>query len=205
MKDVAAEVDSPDLALPFAEAQLREGDAHLGHPPKRVHRGRGVPDGIPPGVHPLEPVVGCDQVVATSGGGDPEHERGAMVVVGVELDQKQVVRLHEGIATAAQQRNPGRIAVVHARADVKGVVGVRHPDLGALRRRQAVARPVAAKPGHGNRPLPHGIVQHAVKHRCGIGTHGGDRRRDHAVGVGERGVGGRPDLLRGLRAQCGGD
>ena len=106
MKDVTAEVDSPDLAGALPEAELREGNAHLRNPAERVHLRRGVPDRIPSRVHPFESVVGRDQVVATSRRCHPEDEGGAVIVVRVELDQEHVVRLHERVAPTTQQGDP---------------------------------------------------------------------------------------------------
>ena len=205
VQDVAAEVDPPDLAFALAEAELRKRYAHLGHPARRIDQGRGVPDGIPSRVHPLESVVGRDQVVAPPCRGHPEDEGCAVIVVRVELDQKQVVRLHEGIASSPQQRDPRRIAVVHARADIQRIVGVGHAHLGPLGCGKSVARPVTPKPGHRNRPLPDGFVEDAVEHGRRIRPHGRDRRRNDAVPVGQRRIGGHADLRRGLHADRGGE
>ena len=194
VEDVTPKIDPPHLALGLLEAQLGEGNLHLGDPPQRIDPGCGGPHRIPAGVDPLVTVVGGHQVVAAARGRDAEDEGRAVVVVRVDLDLELVVGLHEGVAPSAEFGDLAGVFVVHAGADVQRVVRVRDPHFGAFAGGVAVAGAVAPESGDGYGDLPDGVVQAAVEGGGGGGPDRGHGRGRVAVAVREGGVGGGGNL-----------
>src|SRR5690349_3092890 len=131
--DDPLELHPPGEHAVGTEAELAEGNAILGRPPRAVPRRGHAPDGVP------RVVVVLDRlhfVALHAGRVDVEAERGAMVVIAVEhhAEPVGVAKVH---VAAAEPRGYGT-RVVQPRAHIERLVVVEHANLGALRRRLAL-------------------------------------------------------------------
>ena len=146
-------------AVAGGEAQLAEGDGHLGGPTPVVDDGGRVPDRVPGGILAVavarEGDVGLD-----AGGVDLEAEGGALVEVAVDQDGDAVAV--ELVAARDAAHDAGRLAVVAAHQQIEVPVVVHHLELGGLARHGAAVGlalgKIAAPPGF----LPAGVVAAAV-------------------------------------------
>ena len=202
--DKARDLKPPGLPGFLRIAQLRERNAELRDPAPVVDPRAPLPHGVPADVG--LGVVEAEQVALDAGRVEPEHERGAPIVIGVEAHVDPVRRrvLVPPGQPADDQRRPG---VVRANPDVHRDVVIQDAKLGAKPRGLALVRLALPEVGVDRRGLPRRLVEAPVD-REGAGRRGRSRDparelggRDRLRGVG--GVGGDQHLRLGRGARSG--
>ena len=144
------------------EAQLAEGDGHLGGPAAGIDRRLDGPDRVP-GEVLVRAVLGERGVALDAGGVDLEGEGGALVEVAVDIDRDVVaVDLVAARHAAVDARRPG---VMAADQDVEVLVVVHDLELGGLGRRLAAARVALHELAAPLHLVPAGVVAAAVDGR----------------------------------------
>ena len=163
----ALEVDAPGVGAGI-QVQGAERDLDLGHPALLGAAHAGDPDAVPRLVHVAAELAaaarsGHQPVAHGAGRVDLEEVAGAAVEIGVEAPHEAVVAA-EGLVTlhlVGQQTVRFRVETRHAEQQAAAVEG--HPHLGALGGLGARAGIALAEVGGGHRPLPDGLVEHAVE------------------------------------------
>jgi hypothetical protein len=166
-------IQEDQLDVAVVEAKLREGDAHLPAPSRRVELCRALPHRLERGVA-IALVVGRVVVVpAHPMRREAEGVRRALVMVRVEGDP-EVLRRPDVVAPAEGGADLARPGEDHAHRDVERGVVVREAHREPVGGRGAFGGVLLGEVGRGRRGGPRRIVQAAVDHRRRGSAHGHD-------------------------------
>jgi len=128
--DPAYEVYAPHLVLLFPEAELGQRNPDLRRPPEGIDGHGGLPHGVPGGV--VEVPIRADQdVLPYAGGVHDELERGAAIVVAVEV-YAELVAVRGRVAPGQPPHDLRGGAVEQVRTDVHRAFIVEDAYLGRL-------------------------------------------------------------------------
>ena len=160
-RDEAVDVDSPRLFVARLEAELREGDRHLGRPPLLVDVALGLPDRVEGAVARELAVIGMIPIQPHAGCRDREAVGGTPILVAVDRDDEAL-----GVPVVVPPGHDGpdvvRILAVHPSTDVELLAIVGEGHLGALRGRSTLHRLLLDEVGGKSSSLPHLVVQSAI-------------------------------------------
>ncbi len=185
-EEAPGHLESPGGVRDSGEAELGEGDAHLGRPAVGADRGLDLPDGVPVEVGVVVPVAVVDGhgVALDPGGVDAEAEGGAVVVEAVDGHLDPVAL--DVVPTGHTPLDPVRLGVAGLDGDVQVRVVVEDLELRRLARGLSLVRLTLDEVAFPGNLVPGGIVDPAVD----LGGMGIDVLRLVDLERGRRGRGG---------------